>query len=381
MITKILMILVLFTLGNIVSAVDTASVLTSGGSIDSGGGNTYKGKPIEFYIGSIRDYNVYKKKIIPKLKIFEKILPGLASDFNQVVDSKLWYFIPGELYTLPPHITGVPLNSDQQIIQRIKSVWINKVAFDAMEEKYQETMIWHELVLGARIFNSNNNDHLNADDHDEIRAFAYYLIRSDEYDIEELDNESIEGVNSYYARHLFEIDSIYDFFKFLEGTTIDKTLPNENYASSHLLDPDTVIGEVKQILCNTNFKWNNDSNSITITSSYKKLLWGKKDWSDNYNETSLTVYKTPSYFPLHGPYRSSYLQYNVVEGNTDGIQGEFRKLFGFNSDDNIHDLYINWVVCRKKISEKCIWENPTKKELARQGLEKAEIITCNSKSY
>jgi hypothetical protein len=126
------------------------------GTVDSGGGNTLLGKPLESYKIKVRDLDAYKKIVAPivessaiKNKYIQKI-------FYHILDKKIWYLVPSELKQLSADRIGAAVGSDQAALQDFKQVWLNSLIFDKMKFEEQAVLIIHELLMGFKLLKLDN---------------------------------------------------------------------------------------------------------------------------------------------------------------------------------------------------------------------------------
>lgn len=138
------------------------------GTGDSGGGNLYKGRPVESYAVNITTLPAFKNRLTPIMTALteprqdvtaQTTHPMLAVLFNSVIKNKTWYLIPGKLETLPKEKTGIAVATEQGALQGAKEVWIDSTLYDAMTEEDQAILLLHEILMGLRIlqFESNYN--------------------------------------------------------------------------------------------------------------------------------------------------------------------------------------------------------------------------------
>lgn len=131
------------------------------GTVDSGGGNTYLGKPLESYIRKpIEDLSSYRSLIKPILDSLHENAPSIEPVFLSILTKKTWYFVPGELTTLPKEKIGSSVVTDQGALQDFKQVWVSQDIFDKMSEIDQAKLILHEVLMGFRLlrFDSAKNE-------------------------------------------------------------------------------------------------------------------------------------------------------------------------------------------------------------------------------
>lgn len=120
------------------------------GTADSGGGNTFKGKPIESYAVKLRELPAFKSVVLPVVDGF-RYHTGLHVAVETLLKHKMWYLIPGKLDTLPKEKIGTAIATDQAALQDFKQVWINSEIYDAMSEEDQGRLLLHEILIGLRI--------------------------------------------------------------------------------------------------------------------------------------------------------------------------------------------------------------------------------------
>jgi hypothetical protein len=132
----------------------------SEGTVDSGGGNTFMGKPLEAYVVDVRRLQAFDDFIRPIIE--SNALQGsrLKNAFDSIIDKKSWYFVPSELKQLPSEKIASAVGADQAALQDFKQVWVNKNIFDKMSQQDQAILIVHEMLMGLRLlrFDSNLNE-------------------------------------------------------------------------------------------------------------------------------------------------------------------------------------------------------------------------------
>lgn len=119
------------------------------GTGDSGGGNLYKGKPLESYIKKPLDLEAYQTFIQPLRRSFERTM--VESTLRGVLENKTWYFVPGPLDHLPGEKIGSAVPTDQVALQDFNSVWIDTDLFNAMTIEDQAKILMHEMLMGAKL--------------------------------------------------------------------------------------------------------------------------------------------------------------------------------------------------------------------------------------
>lgn len=131
------------------------------GTGDSGGGNLYKGRPIESYKIDITQLPSYKSKVAPIVEALTDLKrtangkqlsnPDLGRMFQSILTKRSWYMIPGDLEILPKERTGIAVPSEQGALQSAKEIWVNSNLFNAMFSDDQGTLILHEVLMGIRL--------------------------------------------------------------------------------------------------------------------------------------------------------------------------------------------------------------------------------------
>lgn len=137
------------------------------GTGDSGGGNLYKGRPIESYRVDITQLPSYKSKVAPIIDALTNTNnvinhkqgsnPDLGRMFMSILTKRTWFLIPGPLETLPKERTGIVVPSEQGALQSSKEIWIDSNLFNVMSEEDQATLILHEVLMGLRILKFASN--------------------------------------------------------------------------------------------------------------------------------------------------------------------------------------------------------------------------------
>jgi hypothetical protein len=223
---------------------DRADTLGTG---DSGGGNLYKGRPIESYSVDITQLPAYQAKIAPIVTALTDVTrfsssqqmssPDLGRMVLAILQKRTWYLIPGELEALPKERTGIAVASVQGALQSSKEIWINSVLFQAMTEDDQASLILHEILMGLRIlkFASNQEqclsysprpeycdgnskkpngeiDQLGPQDYADIRAAGLELMKS-------YNSLTYEGWDDLMARNNFSMGTRSFRFKQDRGET------------------------------------------------------------------------------------------------------------------------------------------------------------------
>jgi hypothetical protein len=237
------------------------------GTGDSGGGNSYMGRPLESYIQDPTKLASYQSLIGP---ITAKLItpdgngasPDMGRLFKYVLKAKTWYFIPGELTVLPKERIGSAVSTEQVALQNLHEVWVNTQIFNAMNADDQSKLVLHEILMGIRLlqFDSLTNqclafapsdrglcdnmpDQLNGSPKD-LKEQDYVDIRATVIEILERYQEfnRYEDWDDLLGRHHFSLeehtfrtksDSGFmdrkDFLRSLKMAMITKALPHFGY--------------------------------------------------------------------------------------------------------------------------------------------------------
>ena len=124
----------------------------TGGVNEGGGGNGVNGIPLDAFIDRNFDQNeAYKLKVQPLIAILSKKIPRLAADFYHLTHQRDWYFVPGQLESIPQNILGSYTKTDQFALQDLNKVWIDKLQFEKMSLENQGILLVHELMMGVRL--------------------------------------------------------------------------------------------------------------------------------------------------------------------------------------------------------------------------------------
>jgi len=129
----------------------TPSPSTAQGTADSGGGNTFQGKPLESYKVQVQELDAYKKFIVPIVNSESLKGTRIGNAIKSIVENKIWYLIPSELKQLPSEKIGSAVGSEQAALQDFKQVWINSLIFEKMKNSEQATLIVHEIMMGLKL--------------------------------------------------------------------------------------------------------------------------------------------------------------------------------------------------------------------------------------
>ncbi len=261
------------------------------GTADSGGGNTFNGKPLESYIVDITLLPAFKNQVEPILEDLKYFSVGNYA-FQFLIKNKAWYFIPEDLTTLPKEKIGSAVHSEQAALQDFKQIWINSKIFDAMtSEEDQAKLILHELLMGLKLlkFDSARQECLGysvspESSHLECGYFSE-SARGKPSDLKEKDYAQIRAsVDEIFSRHkeLFDKSGEWEDIFFRHGYSssyirFSKFATNKTIT---LADVNTIISQAKMIGINTpngydiNELSNNHPNFIKSNlSSSENFIW------------------------------------------------------------------------------------------------------------
>lgn len=119
------------------------------GTGDSGGGNSYKGKPLESYIFRPTDLPAVQKLILPTLEAAADL--DVAAPIKGSLFFKTWYRVPGPLKALPSEMIGSAVKTEQAALQDFRQVWIDDDLFSKMSEREQAQLILHEMLMSLKL--------------------------------------------------------------------------------------------------------------------------------------------------------------------------------------------------------------------------------------
>jgi hypothetical protein len=132
------------------SAAPTQPTQANLGTVDSGGGNTYMGKPLESYVVDPTHLSAYKE-FLGKFVESSTLSSEIKLVLTRILKNKVWYMIPGELRNIHAEKIGSAVGVDQAALQDFQQVWINQNIFDKMNSADQALLIVHELMMGFRL--------------------------------------------------------------------------------------------------------------------------------------------------------------------------------------------------------------------------------------
>jgi hypothetical protein len=119
------------------------------GTGDSGGGNLYKGKPLESYVKDIAELDATKKFVAPAFRMLPQ--SAIGNTLQAILKVKTWYFVPGPLADLPREKIGSMVPTEQAALQDFNQVWIDKDHFEKMSESEKAELIFHEALMGMKL--------------------------------------------------------------------------------------------------------------------------------------------------------------------------------------------------------------------------------------
>lgn len=124
-----------------------------GGTGDSGGGNFYKGRPLDSYVVDVRNEPAYVKVVEPILQDMKTKDQDLYRLFMTRITSKPWYFVPGPLQAIPHQLVGSAVPTEQGALQSFSAVWVDTDIYSnqKMSVADQGTLILHEILVGIKL--------------------------------------------------------------------------------------------------------------------------------------------------------------------------------------------------------------------------------------
>jgi len=134
----------------------TAKAAFTGGGSD-GGGNTYRGKPLESYAKNPVTLPAFQKLLAPLLQDIESKessanrLRILQNMITSVFSQKIWYFVPGPLDQIPADLLNSAIRTDQAALQGFDRVWIDEDIWNSMGADDQAKLLLHEAFMGLKI--------------------------------------------------------------------------------------------------------------------------------------------------------------------------------------------------------------------------------------
>lgn len=130
------------------------SAVQGPGTGDSGGGNVYKGRPLDSYLRNPKDLQAYTQFIQPMIEAMN-VDVGDGSEVQQLLlnifANKSWYFVPGPLKSLPSSKIGAAVPTEQGALQDFNAVWIDTDIYDGMSAEDQARLLVHEVLIGGAL--------------------------------------------------------------------------------------------------------------------------------------------------------------------------------------------------------------------------------------
>ena len=236
---------------------------TGNGTITSGGGNTIDGRMTEMYQKSIETLPEYKRYVFPILRKLSKGQPDVLVAYLQwAAKTKVWYFVPRKLASLPADRIAMTFTSTEQLaLHSEKEVFIDEPAYLAQNDHARAYLLLHELVMGAKLLMkkppefqckilsgvlsvtacrdklqmnlaTSNPDStgreattlLNGSDHESVRSMTVYLADSKQA----FDGASVAAVRQRLGfhfpwDHLASYVQAEDFFAAIDRTRLSST--------------------------------------------------------------------------------------------------------------------------------------------------------------
>lgn len=129
------------------------------GTGDSGGGNSYKGKPLESYIQNPSGLPSVRANILPVQNALHENHQDLEKIFFTMLNQKAWYFVPGPLRGLPNDKIGSAVPTDQVALQDFDAVWVDADIFGKMSDDDQSKLVLHEVLMGLKLLRFDSYRH------------------------------------------------------------------------------------------------------------------------------------------------------------------------------------------------------------------------------
>jgi hypothetical protein len=127
------------------------------GPIDGVGGcNGPNGKCLERFAVRITDQNEFQSLVRRVLENLAATMPEVAGEIYSAAWTKSWYLIPVDLRQIPSQRLGLYFLTDQNALQSLREIWIDKRKYDLMSEDDKATLILHELVMALKILTQLN---------------------------------------------------------------------------------------------------------------------------------------------------------------------------------------------------------------------------------
>lgn len=296
-----------------VSEPGTGAVHAAQGTADSGGGNTFMGKPLESYKVVPKDLEAYKKIVAPILESQAIAGSQLGRFFHTILDKKIWYLIPAELKKISQEKIGSAVGVDQAALQDFNQIWINSLIFDKMSLKDQAVLIVHEILMGIRLlkldseraecmasqpadsqFCLNNSSEkvrgrpsdLTESDYAQIRSATAQIIEGGaKLTQEQWDN--IFDREGFVKKAPIKTISLADLSEMIQTTKLMKTWPIFGYDLSKIYNEKRDLianlkkGSTPLVLkydqpCEVDIHIGKEGFSITLNENGKKVTYGSK---------------------------------------------------------------------------------------------------------
>lgn len=327
---------------NTPSGTPTPGPIASPGTADSGGGNTFLGKPLESYKVKIQDLEAYKKILAPIIES-EKIKGRTTGQgISYVLNKKTWYMIPSELAKLSAEQIGAAVGGEQAALQDFKQVWINSLIFDKMNVKDQAILIVHEIMMGLRLLKldkptisclayqtefaatnqprdcyGHNDDKaigkpsdLSKDDYSQIRSATTQIIEAGET-LTEDGWKAILAANGFIKMSPKKIISLNDLSEMVESSKLMKTWPQygfdlgkffgENQAILH--SPEKLEGMkfTSDAKCDFDIKIENDTFSLILMENGNEAKYSSRWTSEIEMHLQADMLTRFHLFYIHSP--------------------------------------------------------------------------------
>ena len=131
-----------------------ASSAIAHGTGDGGGGNVYKGKPLESYIVDPHNLAGFNEVVTPVITKIVSANSSLGSLLNYwILTRKKWYLLPGPLNKLPSDKIGSAVPTDQGALQDFDQLWIDSDKFNDPKttDADRGKLLLHEILMGIKL--------------------------------------------------------------------------------------------------------------------------------------------------------------------------------------------------------------------------------------
>jgi hypothetical protein len=210
---------------------------------DRGGGNGYKGRPLESYVKDITQFKEFQTIVAPAIENLRKKVPTLAEDLLRVANLKNWFFVPVRLPEIPSERIGVTFKTDQYALQSIKEIWFDDDLYKGMtQDSYRAMILMHELVMGLKLSsfytlnsycsatNYSSSCQLTRSDYESVRGLSIMILKTqDKFTVNEIkkylaDNHFGEYKSNSDLNHLSTF-SVANVFRLLRSEKLMQSLP------------------------------------------------------------------------------------------------------------------------------------------------------------